>query len=298
MSEHKLQSTSSSGEGLALPGSGPVIVKIGGTTLEAQSSQRNLWTALAGMARREGEVSGGVVLVHGGGKAADALLTQLGFTTTRRGGIRITPPDQMQHIASVLAGSVNKALVGSLLAAGGKPVGLCLGDGGAIATRVATHYDFDPGRVGEVIPAVPGAVGDGALLTLLVERGYLPVLCSIGIDAHGALLNINADDAAAGVAGVLGASAVVLLTDVAGVMDAQGRVMPQLDRDAIEGLIATGVIYGGMIPKVRAALEASRTANAPVVILDGNRPEALAEWIQGKPVGTRINAASASAGVK
>ena len=179
---------------------------------------------------------------------------------------------------------MNKALVGSLLAAGASAVGLCLGDGDAVPTRKATRYSFDPGRVGEM---VPGA-GGGRLLRVLLKEGFVPVLCSIGIDASGQFLNVNADDAAAAVAATLQASALVLLTDVPGVLDAGKRVIPELDQVGIESLVSQGVISGGMIPKVRAALEAGKASGAPVVILDGNSPAALASWIAAEPVGTRI----------
>ncbi|MFZ4429526.1 MAG: acetylglutamate kinase [Phycisphaerales bacterium] len=261
-------------------GHGPIIIKIGGTTLEEQRSQPGLWKSVAALARRH---AGGVILVHGGGKAVDRHLAKLGFSTERREGIRITPEDQVEQIAAVLAGSVNKSLVGSLLAAGAMPVGLCLGDGDAVPTRKATRYAFDPGRVGEMAGG-----GDGRLLHTLVREGFLPVLCSIGIDREGGFLNVNADDAAAGAATLLGASALVLLTDVPGVLDAEKRVIPELDAAAIESLVQRGVISGGMIPKVRAALEASSASGAPVVILDGNAPAALEAWIDAKPVGTRI----------
>lgn len=267
----------------------PLVIKIGGSTLEEQRAHPELWLALAGLAKQEhAQGRGGLVLVHGGGKAADRLLTQLGFTTQRQEGIRITPSDQMDIIAAVLAGSVNKSLVGSLLAANARPVGLCLGDGGAIATARSQRYTFDAGRVGEVLGPQANGTGDAKLLRLLLAQGYLPVLSSIGIDAEGGLLNINADDAAAGVAVVLAARALVLMTDVAGVKDEQGAIVPRLDEAAILSMIDRGTIHGGMIPKVRAALAASQAAHAPVIIVDGSRPGALAQWIAGEAVGTRI----------
>lgn len=254
----------------------PLVIKIGGTTLEEQRSNTALWSEIARM--------GDVVLLHGGGKAVDKVLSALGFTTHRQEGIRITPPDQMQHIAAVLAGSVNKSLVASILASGGRAVGLCLGDGGAIPSQRADHYSFDPGLVGKVLPADKR----NNLLTLLLSNGYIPVLSSIGIDAQGQLLNINADDAAAGVAAAIDARAVVLLTDVSGVLDRNKQVIPELNSVSIEALIADGTVTGGMIPKVRAALEAARTAQAPVVILNGNAPDQLQRYLSGEQMGTAV----------
>ncbi|GJQ30368.1 MAG: acetylglutamate kinase [Phycisphaerae bacterium] len=261
---------------------GPMVIKVGGTTLEDQRTAPALWKAVADLHRSH---AGGVVLVHGGGKAVDAHLARLGFTTERREGIRITPADQLEEIVAVLAGRINKSLVGALARVGVKAVGLCLGDGGSIPTVKSARYGFDPGRVGEV---VPNAADAGALLRVLLRHGYLPVLSSIGLDAAGEFLNINADDAAAGVAGALAADTLVLLTDVPGILDAERRVIPETTPGAIDAMIASGVIAGGMIPKVRAAADAASATRAPVIILSGNDPEAFASWTAGKPVGTRV----------
>jgi acetylglutamate kinase len=264
----------------------PIVVKIGGTTLEEQGSQPALWESLVSLCARH---PAGIVLVHGGGKAVDRHLARLGIHSERREGIRITPEDQMGEIVSILAGVTNKGLVASIIRAGGKPVGLCLGDGRSLATAKATRYSFDPGRVGEVIPPPPAADGwDGTLLKLLLAHGFTPVIASIGIDEQGGFLNVNADDAAAGVAVALSAGALILLTDVPGLLDARGTVVPKADSAAIEAMIASGEIKGGMIPKTRAALETSRACGAPVVILNGNDPSALASLLQGAPVGTHI----------
>jgi acetylglutamate kinase len=260
----------------------PIIIKIGGVALEQQRAAPELWRALLDLHQRSG-----VVLVHGGGKAVDALLAKLSMPTQRREGIRITPPDQMDVIAGVLAGSVNKSLVGAINAASDgarTAVGLCLGDGGAVRASKATRFAFDPGRVGEVDLAAT----QGRLIATLLRDGFIPVLSSIGIDDAGDLLNINADDAAAALAKALSASALVLLTDVEGVKDERGSVVPTLDHAAIERMIASGAIAGGMIPKVRAALDTSRAIAAPVTIMSGSDTSALERWAKGEPVGTRV----------
>lgn len=265
----------------------PIILKVGGTTLEDQASAPVLWRAIAALSRSH---PGGVVLVHGGGKAVDRHLSRLGFTTERRDGIRITPADQVDEIAGVLAGRINKQLVGHLNAAGAAAVGLCLGDGGAVRTVKATRYPFDPGRVGEIAPAIAGNPprGDGRLLRTLLAAGYLPVLSSIGLDDDGAFLNINADDAAAALAGLLNAESLILLTDVAGIMDERREVVRELTTSGLEAMIASGVITGGMIPKARSAAETAQRTRTPVVILSGNDQSSLADYFAGRPVGTRI----------
>lgn len=265
---------SASGEHRAL------VIKIGGAALEAQRESPELWRGVARLARKPG----GVVLVHGGGGAVDRMIARLGMTTEKREGIRVTPEDQMEVIAAVLAGAVNKALVGVINAAvggDGPAVGLSLGDGCAIRTEKTTRYAFDPGRVGDV------AGGEGRLLKVLLGAGYLPVVSSIGLDAEGRFLNVNADDAAAGIARVLKAGMLALMTDTPGVRDADGKTMATLDRAAIEGLIAHGTISGGMIPKVRSAARAAGELGAPVVIMSGS-PADLAALVEGRPVGTRV----------
>lgn len=262
----------------------PVVIKIGGATLDERASREAFARAIAQLRER---TPGGIVLIHGGGKAVDRHLDRLGFTTQRRDGIRITPPDQLDEIVGVLAGRVNKALVGALLACGVRAVGLCLGDAHDIPTRKATAFDFDPGRVGEVITA-SSDTPRAPLLRTLLGAGFTPVLSSIGIDAAGECLNVNADDAAAGVASLIHAAELVLMTDVPGVLDATRAVVPELSRARIDAMIASGEIGGGMIPKVRAALETARSLNAPVRIMPGNDQAALTRWAQGQGVGTRI----------
>ena len=193
---------------------GPLVVKIGGAGVDAPERAGPLWDALV---RAHALLGGQLVLVHGGGRAVDAHLDRLGFATERRDGIRITPPDQVGEIAAVLAGRINKSLVGAIQARGLKAVGLCLGDGMALRTIKADQYSFDPGRVGRIVG------GDPVLLQALMSARILPVLSSIGLDESGAFLNLNADDAAAGVAAVLGARGLVLLPDVGGILDEEGK---------------------------------------------------------------------------
>ncbi len=282
----------------------PLVIKAGGTTIEDPATAPALFDALASLSHQPG----GLVFVHGGGKAVDRHLDRLGFTTQRREGIRITPADQLDEITAVLAGRFNKSIVAQLLTRNSRAVGLCLGDGAAIPTRKTTKYNFDPGQVGEVLSSLPFLPGRGwgkvlpsgaahadaiappALLPLLLANHFLPVLCSIGIDAEGRFLNINADDAAAGVAASIKARALVLLTDVPGVLDGKKQLVPTLTRDAIERMITSGEITGGMIPKVRAAADTAANAGVPVVIMSGNNLDTLAALGRGELRGTTVTA--------
>lgn len=283
--------------------SGVLVVKVGGATLEDPVASPKLLNAIAGLARRRP-----VVLVHGGGRAVDRQLARLGMETRRHEGLRITPADQIEQIAGVLAGSENTRVVGELLARGVRAVGLSLGDGNAVPTRRMHRPDVDLGQVGELADdeansrsdqGVGVGVGVGAnLLRVLCGHGFVPVVCSIGIDTREVvdatrLLNVNADDAAAGVARAIKESggavdALVLLTDVPGVLDAKKQRIDTLDGAAIDALVRDGVVSGGMLVKVKAAHATAMAIGTPVVIASGTDAASLEALGRGSPTGTRI----------
>lgn len=264
---------------------GPIVIKVGGTMVEDAATAPGLWKAVAELHQRH---AAGVVVVHGGGKAVDRHLDRLGMTTERREGIRITPADQLDEIVSVLAGRVNKSIIVQFHRIGTRAVGLCLGDGDAVKTAKTTRYSFDPGRVGDVVEG--SGRGDRGLLPVLLAAKFLPVLSSIGIDREG-FLNVNADDAAAGVARSIGASSLVLMTDVPGILDGAKKLIPTINAAGIEARIASGEITGGMIVKARAAAETAARIGAPVVILSGSGPSALEAWCRGEASGTAVQPA-------
>lgn len=264
----------------------PIVIKVGGSLLDDGSAVHGMLDLVIAAASEGGP---GVVIVHGGGKAVDRQLDRSGLTSERREGIRITPPDQMDQIAGVLAGVINTELVGHFIARGVSAVGLGLSDGLCCRVQMARRYAFDPGRVGEVVG------GDPRLLHHLLAGGFLPVMCSIGLDAEGGLLNVNADDAAAAVARLLGASTLLLLTDVPGVRGPDGTIVPSIDRATAEAWIADGTISGGMIVKVRGALEAAENAGSGVgrvVIASWSAPAALRVILGGGEAGTRVVASA------
>ena len=259
---------------------GPLVVKIGGAGVDEPRKAAALWRSLA---EAHAVLSGRLILVHGGGRAVDQQLARVGLPTVRRDGIRITPEDQIDQVVAVLAGQVNKSLVGAIHAATGlSAVGLCLGDGRSTRTAKAEHYGFDPGRVG----AVTGGRPD--LLNSLMAAGFLPVLCTIGLDDDGLALNVNGDDGAAGVAAVVGARGLVLLTDVPGILDERGDLIEQITGPEIAALIQSGAITGGMIPKATAAARAADAAGAPTTISSWNTPGDLVRIARGEPAGTRV----------
>jgi acetylglutamate kinase len=247
------------------------VVKLGGAALDGGIDA--VLDALAQL-----HASAPVILVHGGGKIVDELLAKLGMTSKRIDGLRVTTPEQIDLIAGVLGGTVNKRLVGALIRRRVGAVGIGLSDAGEIAVEPLTHPEGDLGRVGRVVlERAPGGEDERPeLLRTLLEAGYLPVVSSIGMDSSGELYNVNADDAASALAGVLGASSLVLLTDVDGIRGADGTVIEQIDQVGVELLIEQGVIAGGMIPKARGAIEAAERSGADVVIASWRSPGALA----------------------
>jgi acetylglutamate kinase len=273
--------------------SGPVVVKLGGTGVESPGETPALWRALIGLHRAERAAGrAGLVLVHGGGKAADELLTKLGFETVRVRGLRVTPPEQLEHISAVLGGRVNKAIVAALHAYGQRAVGLCPGECGTASVQRMEPgaAEDDLGLVGEILG------GDPAFVRMMLEADIVPVFSPIAINTErrgdGAavypFLNVNADDVAASLAAVVGARTLVLLTDTPGVRGADGATLGSATAAEIEALIDSGVIHGGMVPKVRAALRAVGVAGCDTVIASWQRPETLGAVCEGLSVGTRI----------
>jgi len=259
---------------------GPLVIKIGGAGVDEPAKAQALWLALS---EAHAALGGKLILVHGGGRAVDQHLDRLGMTSERRDGIRITPDDMIGEVVAVLAGRVNKALVGAIQAATAlRAVGICLSDGHIIRCMKAEHYGFDAGRVGVVTGGRPD------LLHTLMGGGFLPVLCTIGLDDDGRPLNINGDDGAAGVAAVVGARGLVLLTDVAGILDESGKVIGEITGGGIADLIRRGTIKGGMIPKATAAARAADAAGAPATIASWNNPGDLVRIARGEPAGTLV----------
>ena len=249
----------------------PLVIKVGGALLNDKGAQQALFTQLA-------QLSGPWVLVHGGGALVDEWLSRLGFEVERRRGLRVSPAEQMPFITGALAGCANTELVAGALAAGVQAIGLSLVDAGCKASLLAD----DLGQVGEVTST------DGASLQKLLAAQFSPLVCSIACDSEGALLNINADDAAVAIAKAIGGD-LLLLSDVPAVLDGNRQPIPKLNEEQIEQLIADEVIVDGMAVKVRAALAAAKAAGGKVLIASWRQPEAIVQWCAGEPVGTEIS---------
>jgi acetylglutamate kinase len=254
-----------------------LVLKLGGTTL---SDQAHVLDEVASVARKRP-----IVLVHGGGKRITEWLERLGVPSKFEGGLRVTDPASLEVAAAVLRGVVNSELVSGLRDRGVDAVGLSGVDGGfMIAERV-------PGL--GLVAHVVGLQRD--FIDSLLVAGQVAVVAPLARDEQGVVCNVNADDAAAGIAAGLGARQLVLMTDVDGIRDAGGEKLATMTADEAEGLIAQGVIKGGMVPKIRAALAAVSWSGAEAVICDSKDPHALTRALGDPAFGTRITAAKAPA---
>ena len=225
-----------------------------------------------------------VVVVHGGGPEISAMLKKIGKESKFVDGLRYTDAETMEVVQQVLCGKVNKDLVATLNAMGGRALGLCGMDAGLFQAR---KLDEKYGLVGEMVQVDPAIVNDA------LSDGYIPVVSTVaqGVDGETAY-NINADTAAAKLAVALGAEKLILLTDVRGLLrdpKDESTLLPVVELSKVPGLIKDGVIQGGMIPKVDCCVEAVRSGVKNAVILDGRIPHSiLIELLSNEGIGTML----------
>ena len=219
------------------------------------------------------------VVVHGGGPQIGDMLKRLGIKSEFAAGLRVTDKATIEIVEMVLAGSINKQIVGFINGAGGKAVGLCGKDGNMVMARKISRTIADPdSNIEKVIDL--GFVGepekvDMMVLNQILGRDLIPVLAPLATSADGTTFNVNADTFAGAIAGALKAKRLLLLTDVEGVLDKSRSLIRELSADDARRLIADGTISGGMIPKVETCLYALDAGVEGVVILDGRVPHAV-----------------------
>lgn len=262
-----------------------VVVKYGGSVLDAGAAG----TVVEDLVLLKGA---GVnpVLVHGGGSEITRMLDRVGKETRFVQGLRVTDAETMEIVEMVLAGRANKALVTMIGTAGGSAVGLSGKDAGLLrAQRLSGPVDL--GHVGEVVDV------RGAIILTISEAGHIPVIASVGLGDGGESLNLNADHAAGALAAALGASKMIILTDVPGVMRSDGgaeTLISSLAADEARRLIADGVVSQGMIPKVEACLWALDRGVPSAHIIGTEAPHALlVELFTEEGIGTMITPAPA-----
>jgi acetylglutamate kinase len=252
-----------------------LVVKLGGTLLDEAASRENIAAQLAPLVSRGLRL----VVVHGGGKQMTRYLADRGIESRFVNGLRVTGPETLDAILKVFAGTVNHELVASLNRAGALAVGLS-----GIDALLAEAEQFEPnlGAVGRVVKS------NVALLDLLTENGYLPVIACVAGDRQGHVYNVNADQMAVACAAAFGAAELIFLTDVDGVLDDSRQVRARLTSAESERLIRDGVATGGMQAKLNAAQTALRGGVARVRIAPGGAPEVLERILSGEPVGTQV----------
>jgi acetylglutamate kinase len=233
------------------------------------------------------------IVVHGGGPQIGAMLERLAVKSEFIDGLRVTDKETVGVVEMVLSGAINKSIVQSINEAGGSAIGLSGKDSGLIKARKLRRTKRDPESNIEKILDL-GFVGEPEeikpeLLNNLADSDVIPVIAPIGVGPKGETYNINADTAAGAIAGAMGAARFFLLTDVVGVLDKQGNLIPDLTTEAAHALIEDGTIHGGMIPKVETCIKAVEQGVEAAVIMDGRVPHSmLLEIFTPHGVGTLI----------
>ncbi len=249
-----------------------LVVKIGGAALDDKALVKKCARAIVDLANEGHRVA----VVHGGGAALTRTLAQLGKESQFINGLRVTDMETRDVAVMVLAGRVNKQLVASITAEGQAAIGLCGGDGHAFTARKKQSNGTDLGFVGEISNV------DARWIRAIWDNGGIPVMSSIALGSDGEYYNVNADQMAAACAAGCGADALIFLTDVAGVKDADGSVIRWLPLSEAHTLVKTSVVAGGMLPKLQACEEALRQGVARVRILPAMNAQELPEFYFSK----------------
>lgn len=255
-----------------------IVVKLGGAIFGSQDTTIEDVVYL----QRQGKL---LVIVHGGANVVTGWLSRQGIPTRFVNGERVTDKATLEMVTAVLAGLVNKEIVAAINSQGGQAVGISGIDGALIQGKIKSK---ELGYMGTVVKV------NTALLDALLQAGFVPVVSPLSLhsfnrpDDAPRILNINGDPVAGEIAAALGAEKLIFLTDVAGICDQSGKLLPQLSPQEAEALMATGVASGGMIPKIKACLRAL-AGTATTRIIDGRQPHALLKEIEGQGGGTTIH---------
>jgi acetylglutamate kinase len=268
-----------------------VVIKFGGHAMGEQASIEAFARDIVFLQ----QVGAKPVVVHGGGPQIGSMLARLEMESNFIDGLRVTDQQTISIVEMVLAGAINKSLVASISAAGGMSVGISGKDGNLIIAKKLSHRTKDTDSAIENLVDL-GYVGipdkvDKQVLDALLGVNMIPVVAPLGLGADGKTYNINADTAAGSIASALNASRLLMLTDVDGVLDNNGKLIPRLSIAQARQLILDGVIKGGMIPKVETCIQAVQSGAGAAVILDGRKKHAvLVELFTEHGIGTLIHA--------
>jgi len=245
-----------------------IIVKVGGVALEDKTTLHKCAHAVVDLARDGHKVA----VVHGGGSTLTRTLALLGKKSDFVNGLRITDAETRDVALMVLAGMVNKGVVAAIVAAGNPAIGLCGGDGMSFRARKKHTEGYDLGFVGEICSVEP------RWMEAIWNEGGIPVISSLALGSDGEYYNVNADQMASACAIACHADTLIFLTDVAGVKDADGSVMPWLKIKDVAMMVKESVIAGGMLPKLEACGSALKKGVARVRILPAAQAEILAQF--------------------
>lgn len=258
-----------------------VVVKYGGNAMTNDTLKEAVMSDIVLLS----EVGIKVVLVHGGGPEINAMLKRVGIESKFVGGLRYTDNETIDIVKMVLCGKVNKELVSALQLHGGKALGLCGCDGEMILAE-KMQGEVDLGFVGEIKKITTKPIIDA------LNGGYVPIISTVGTSADGQSYNINADTAAARIASCLRAENLILMTDIAGLLqdkDDDSTLIPQVNVSDVPYLKNTGIISGGMIPKIDCCVEAVRRGVKKTSIIDGRVPHSiLIELLTNEGIGTQF----------
>lgn len=248
------------------------LVKYGGAAMEKPEVRDAVCAEVASLAKHGAQL----IVVHGGGKEISRLIERLGLKTHFIDGVRVTDAEGMRATEMVLSGAVNKDLVSRITRNGSPAVGISGRDAHLIEAKpLIGRNGEDFGLTGEVVGVDP------TLVETLLKAGLIPVISPVGETSNGDPLNLNADYAAAAIAGALGTESCIFLTDVAGVKK-DGLVLPKLTPEEINQLIEEGTISGGMIPKVECAVRALDAGCPEAVVCDAGRPNIITSALDSK----------------
>jgi acetylglutamate kinase len=254
-----------------------IVVKFGGHAMGEQAFVDSFASDMVLLR----QVGTNPLIVHGGGPQIGSMLSRLEIESSFVDGLRVTDEATISVVEMVLAGGINKSLVAAIAKAGGKAVGISGKDGNLISATKA--HDGALGYVG-----TPSSV-DISVITALMSHDMMPVVAPIGLGDDGMTYNINADTAAGAVAGAIGATRLLMLSDVAGIKDKEGNLISRVNLEQARTLIADGTVTGGMIPKLETCIQAVEDGAEAAVIMDGRTPHAvLVELFTEHGIGTMI----------
>jgi acetylglutamate kinase len=268
-----------------------IVVKYGGHAMGQDTGPRDFAEDIVLMK----QTGINPIVVHGGGPQIGAMLKRLDLPSRFVDGLRFTDAATMEVVEMVLSGTINKQIVSDINSAGGHAVGISGKDGNLIVARKYERTKTDPQTGQETIVDL-GFVGepekvDPQILRSIFAADLIPVVAPVGVGPQGGTFNINADTVAGAIAGAVAADRLMLLTDVEGVLDKEGNLIPRLTVSEARALIADGTISGGMIPKVETAIDAVERGVRGAVILDGRVPHALLlELFTAHGAGTMVRA--------